>query len=645
MVRSRLEQNITYDESKEVSKEDYDYDATQYEVELYPNINVTIALGRVNYTHVDKNVIFVPVYLVENETILEKIGVYEFLANRYTQLIDEDGDIDITLMDDSIPLYYRFFNEKYLRTLIDITDDATKTIAPRIVEDHKQETKDEPETTDMMDELVESDKWSSPNDKTVLEEILTKEDVSNKEMRERGQYKPLDSDTWIQKYMKNSNYSLLDNEGGGDCLFAVIRDAYKGIEKDITVDELRQIVSNAADEKVFSDFKEQYDMYNDEIKRLTTQQIKVKDELQVLKSTFETEASRDVKKEISTKVKDQKKVYSQLKRDKNFSKELLNDFKWMEDINTLEDMKEKIKTCEFWAESWAIDILERALNIKLIILSELNYKEGDFDNVLQCGDMVNPDIENKGSFNPDNYIIVSYRGDHYVLIRYNGQRIFKFNTLPVSIKNLIVTKCLEKNGGIYSYIPEFVEMKSVGEQKDTVKILNDSKPTTDLGAEDIDLSKMEKFDEGYDIKDGVIFDNDTVFQFYSKSQNSKPGKGSGEKIPKERILEFAELASIPNWRRMLSNFYILQDPFILDGKRWRTVEHYYQGSKFKNDNLDFYTQFSLDSASKISEVGVLTNFTASLSGKYTEDTVPSFAIFIKMNLSIGSNLRTNELNS
>ena len=74
MVRSRLEQNITYDESKEVSKEDYDYDATQYEVELYPNIDVTIALGRVNYTHVDKNVIFVPVYLVENEKILEKIG-------------------------------------------------------------------------------------------------------------------------------------------------------------------------------------------------------------------------------------------------------------------------------------------------------------------------------------------------------------------------------------------------------------------------------------------------------------------------------------------------------------------------------------------------------------------------------------------
>jgi predicted NAD-dependent protein-ADP-ribosyltransferase YbiA (DUF1768 family) len=615
MVRSKLDQNITYDESKTIDKEDYDYDAPQFDIELFPNNEATIALGRVKYIYVDKNVLFVPVYLVSDDKILEKIGIYEFLANKYTQIVDEDGDIDITLMDEPLPLYYRFFTEKYLKNLIGVDSDSIKSETPKIIISDVDKSKRTP-VISIMDEEVKSDEWSSPNDTTVLEEILSKGDVSNKEMREKEQYKPLESDTWIQKYMKNSNYSLLDNEGGGDCLFAVIRDAYKGMGKETSVEELRKIVSDAAGEKVFSDFKEHYDMYNNEIEKLTTEQIKIRDELKVLKVQFETESSRDLKKEISKQVKTMKERFTQLEKEKEFAKELIEEFKWMKNVKTLEDMKEKIKTCEFWAESWTINILERALNIKLIVLSQQNYDAGDLDNVIQCGDMVDPDIEAKGVFKPDNYIITSYRGDHYILIRYNGERIFTFDTLPLSIKNLVMTKCLERNGGIYSYIPEFISMKTVVEEKQSVEVLGDSKPKTDLGAEDVDLSKMERFDEGYDIKDDVVFDNDIVFQFYSKSQNAKPGKGSGEKIPKERILDFSELASIPNWRRTLSNFYLLDEPFVLDGKRWRSVEHYYHASKFKRDNLDFYAQFSVDSASKISEDPAMAKAAGGKTGKY-----------------------------
>jgi len=69
---------------------------------------------------------------------------------------------------------------------------------------------------------------------------------------------------------------------------------------------------------------------------------------------------------------------------------------------------------------------------------------------------------------------------------------------------------------------------------------------------------------------GVKFNPKIIFQFYSKSMDAKPGKGRGEKIPGKDILKFADLAAIPNWRKILSNFY--KGAFRLDGKMWQSVE-------------------------------------------------------------------------
>jgi predicted NAD-dependent protein-ADP-ribosyltransferase YbiA (DUF1768 family) len=91
---------------------------------------------------------------------------------------------------------------------------------------------------------------------------------------------------------------------------------------------------------------------------------------------------------------------------------------------------------------------------------------------------------------------------------------------------------------------------------------------------------------------------DIQFYFYSKSKDAKPGKGEREKLPEGMESKFEELSRIKDWRKHLSNFGIAV--FELDGLRWNSVEHYYQGAKFKKNNPDFYKQFSLDSHSDFS---------------------------------------------
>ena len=117
-----------------------------------------------------------------------------------------------------------------------------------------------------------------------------------------------------------------------------------------------------------------------------------------------------------------------------------------------------------------------------------------------------------------------------------------------------------------------------------------------------------------------LYTPDIIFQFYSNSNpNALPGTGAGEKIPETEKIHFHKLSTFDNWRRKLSNSW--NEPFMLDNHTWQSVEHYYQGSKFKNNNREFYLKFSLDSRSELSSDPVLAKAAGSKSGKLNHNTI------------------------
>ena len=287
--------------------------------------------------------------------------------------------------------------------------------------------------------------------------------LSEKEVESKEKYDPSFSNFWIQKFLKDNNYSIKDNEAGGECLFAAIRDAYKTIGKENSVAQLRELVASKATQDIFDNYRALYDSTFGPIDKLKKDRqlllIENKKILNIHKLSKDKEEQQKIQhrnKEIIKENNELKIKIAELEADLldvNYLKDLKN-------VNTLGKFKEYIKSCNFWGESWAISILEYFLKIKLILLDRTKYKDSkkDNENVIFCGDQIYPDILTEQSFSPTAYIILDYNGSHFQLITYKGRGIFSFDELPFKIK-LLIKKCTLVRAGSYYLIPELIAYK------------------------------------------------------------------------------------------------------------------------------------------------------------------------------------------
>ena len=579
MVNSILNPEINYPEIKKLDSDDTDYDASLYETTIL-GVDVIIALGQAKYTFIDKNIIYFPIYLVKNDRVAHQVGVYEIMESQLPNIVDEDGDIDLDNID--TPLIYKFVANEMLK------DAENKAV----VSDKKLNKDDDEDEDHDDDEPEDEDKDEDEDEDVIMLDAPLPEQSENQSEKELDEYIDNKSNPWIQKYMKSNEYTIRDNEGGGDCLFAVIRDAFKSIDKDVSITELRKKVADEATEEIYQNYKLHYDAIIESIQENDTKSKQISKLNNELRDRLKQSKVRDEQQTIVTQAKEIGEEFKRIKSETKLQKQLLQDFRIMKRVNSLEDFKKVIKTCDFWADTWAISTLERVLQIKLVILSSESWSQGDVANVLQCGQLNDPILEEEGIFEPQYYIITDYTGNHYKLIDYKNHSIFIFKELPYSIKLKVTNKCLEGETGPYKIIPQF-------------KLFN-----KELGIDepiDLDVQVITE-------SENALYDNNTVFQYYNRSNNKPlPGKGNGEKINILNIKDFAKLAEIPEWRRKLDNKY--ESLFELDGHKWKSIEHYYQANKFKNTNREFYILFSLDSDSKISKDIDLATAAGSKSGK------------------------------
>ena len=598
MVLSKLDNTISYPELKSVDYGDLKKEADLYQLEIH-NVDVIVAVGNSKNTFDDKNILFFPIYLVKYNNKVLQIGVYEIKASDYLSYLDEYNDLDVEKLDE--PLIYTFVNSEMLKKL---------RLEPDVPIHHNLE-EGEIEEFEENNENISEDEYNEnyeiPEERKDIFIMtrgiplppLLKEETSKIAKDYREKYHETPNDNWLQKFMMNVNYSVPENSHEDAGFFSTIRDAFSSVGQQTSVGKLRRKLSQQVTQSIFEKYKENYDTYNSSLIEQTHKIKEYAASYLSLKQKFASSAiDRNEQKIISDEAKKVKIEHDRLVEQKKVTTKMINEYKFMKDVDSLEKLISKLKKNDNWEDnweitSWAMSTLERILNIKFITLSQEAYKSNDTKNVLLCGQLNDVVLENKGIFTPEYYIIESYDGDHYKTVSYKKKMIFKFKEIPYDIKKMIADKCLEESSGPFNIIPDFQKFKT-GLHKTVIK-----------------EAHYEEFNES---KLRGLYDDNIVFIFYSKSNDKPlPGKGSGEKIPNDKLIEFSELASIPQWRKKLSNFWV--EPFVLDNHKWASVEHYYQGSKFKKNSPDFYLSFSLDSGTEISKDPILAKAAGGKSGK------------------------------
>ncbi len=205
-------------------------------------------------------------------------------------------------------------------------------------------------------------------------------------------------DNWIATFFDDNGFSMMPNRGAADCFFFTVQQSLElAGEGTIPVKTLRKQVADQTTAVMFDTYLESFNAAE--------------------------------------------------------GTELEMEFRFMENVSTLAELRKTMLSCDFWANDQAILLMEQILNIKVIILDKGRHDE-DPKKTIQCALKVN-----MPTFNPTRYMIVSLTGAgtggaHYELVLYHDRGTFTYDQLPSAIKDTVMNACMGMNGA-YDIVSAF----------------------------------------------------------------------------------------------------------------------------------------------------------------------------------------------
>jgi len=584
MITSNIDSKVEYAIINNIDKSDLNHEAFVYNAKIY-NKHIKFVLGTPRFDFLSNNIIYFNIYLANNGSVVSKIGIYETNNSDYTSLLDANGDVDLNKMSE--PIIFSFAKPLIMNNyeLIDKFETMSNTSDFNSTDDGDDGSNISDVQSISGDDNDDDDDDEKPQKLSTTSYDLMELNSQTKEESdyEMSKYEEDPSQKWINNYLRSNKYEIIDNEGGGDCFFAVLRDALRSVKIDTSVKSIREKLANEVDEEILATYKEFFGLFYNNMKTSETKLKEHKKKHYTLKKMITASSDGPDKIKMISDAKSNFDSMSSISDQNKELEELTREFEFMKDVETIDDLKKVIMEVggKYWADNWAPVTLERLYKVKFIVLSQDHFLSGEKELVLQCSE-ADKKLQVQGIFEPSYYIMTDYiKGVHYKLITYDKnikRGALTFNELPYRIKELVLEKCMEKGAGLYVLIPDFKAFANTN------------------GVQTSTISKTSKYDSLVNTKTpkSQDYSDSIIIQIYSKSKHEKVGEGSGESIKPElktskNVLELNNKKKYPEWRKKLDNDYLVPN-LVIDGNNWASVKHYMFGSRFK-ELVDLYSKF------------------------------------------------------
>lgn len=459
IITSNINSDIVYEYNSKINKIDHNYSSKIYTVMIGKN-KYEITLGRTIFRKgTPKSLFYYNIYLVSNNET-EKIGIFEIEYDIYVlNELYNTNDIDFEKLKS--PLFYpeqfkkhfpnlniKNFNKKQKKTYelfkpkaIELDVQSIDNLNVEDLEPIKLNKSDEtafsterPDNRDIIDEQIEEISSAEEITEKSQEKMLQEETFEDYQKMQKSFVKR-NEDNWIQKRMKNRNYRIIDNAEEDTSLFEAISKALN--DDDITSNRLREYIVDMITDQEYLKYKKMISNLKEEIRNLER---KIKE----IKTPDEREPGGDNLVMKFNKQRDKAEQVRKLKETFKTKEDYLKKMSFMDNVNSLDELKTVIMTDDYWGDNFAISLLEQLMTdekIKVIVFLEDMQKNNDEAKIVSCNNYNSIDLSPQKSIKPKKYVILSLTETRYRLVTYRNKSLLSFKELPYGLKRRLIDNC------------------------------------------------------------------------------------------------------------------------------------------------------------------------------------------------------------